>query len=161
MSFKAKDLHFDSSQPAFLQRLRGQLQSGDSARHEQPIARNKKAKENDEDDAPTYVLEDTNQSLTKEEYEALVSGKESREDEDSAAKPESTDPAEGQATSKDKIVEVGGNVKKRKAARIVGDEQDESTTQSHDTKKTDAKVAKKSKKKAKAVKLTFGDEEEG
>ncbi|KAI8943194.1 hypothetical protein NX059_001223 [Plenodomus lindquistii] len=162
MSFKAKDLHFDSSQPAFLQRLRGQLQSGDSARHEQPIARNKKARENDEDDAPTYVMEDTNQSLTKEEYEALVSGKDSKEDEESTEKADAQACLEGEAKSKDKIVEVGGNVKKRKAAKIISDEQDEETsTKSQDNKKTDTKVLKKPKKKAKAVKLTFGDEEEG
>ncbi|KAH9866973.1 hypothetical protein IAQ61_007563 [Plenodomus lingam] len=161
MSFKAKDLQFDSSQPAFLQRLRGQLQSGDSARHEQPIARNKKAKENDEDDAPTYVLEDTNQSLTKEEYEALLSGKESKEDQDATAKTESPDSAEGPAKSKDKIVQVGGSVKKRKAAKIIGDEQDADTTQHQDSSQMNGKVAKKPKKKGKAVKLTFGDEDEG
>ncbi|KAF2851810.1 hypothetical protein T440DRAFT_528313 [Plenodomus tracheiphilus IPT5] len=161
MSFKAKDLHFDSSQPAFLQRLRGQLQSGDSARHEQPVARNKRAKDNDEDDAPTYVMEDTNQSLTKEEYEALVSGKDSNEGEHSSGKEESTNLAADDGKSIDKIVEVGGNVKKRKAAKIISDEHDETTTQGRDVNKSNSKFVKKTKKKAKAVKLTFGNEEEG
>jgi len=153
MSFKAKDLHFDNSQPAFLQRLRGQLQSGDSARHEQPTARNKRAKENDEDDAPTYVMEDTNQSLTKAEYEALVSCKDSKEEGCSSLRD-----AEVDAKSKDKIVEVGGNPKKRKVAKIVGDEQDD-TVKGQMSKKSDTKAVNKSKKKAKAVKLIFDDGE--
>ncbi|KAH7555565.1 hypothetical protein BM1_07188 [Bipolaris maydis] len=179
MSFKAKDLQFgecasrrveavlisaDSSQPAFLQRLRGQLQSGDTARHEHPIARNKRMnKDDDEDDAPTYVLEDTNQSLSKEEYDALVSGKDSKGEEDSV-----TDEAGQKATKqdeskpKDKIAEVGANTKKRKAAKIIGDDQGDGRSEIEgDAEKPTTKPAKKPKKKAKAVKLTFGDEDEG
>ena len=37
-------------------------------------------KQDDEDDAPTYVLEDTNQSMTKEEYEAFVAEKDPNEE---------------------------------------------------------------------------------
>src|SRR5207249_207756 len=86
MSFKGKDLTYgrsglradlldltlliDNAQPAFLRRLRGELAGDDSARHEQPIPRNKRLKQDDEEDAPTYVLEDTNESITKEENEA-------------------------------------------------------------------------------------------
>ncbi|KAF1849367.1 uncharacterized protein K460DRAFT_281341 [Cucurbitaria berberidis CBS 394.84] len=164
MSFKAKDLHFDNSQPAFLQRLRGQLAGGDSARHEQPILRNKRMKQDDdEDDAPTYVLEETNQSLTKEEYDALVSGKDNEEGEkstgDGALKERVV---EGDEKPKDKIVEVGVNAKKRKAAKIISDENEQSKEEDGKAvKKADGKVMKKTKKKAKAVKLTFGDEEEG
>ena len=112
----------DGSQPAFLQRLRGQLQSGDTARHEHPVARNKRVKKDeDEDDAPTYVMEETNQSLSKEEYDALVSGKDSKGEEDPAgdeAEPKKV--IENDSKPKDKIVEVGANAKKRKAAKIIG-----------------------------------------
>ncbi|KAH7092187.1 hypothetical protein FB567DRAFT_232960 [Paraphoma chrysanthemicola] len=160
-NFKAKDLHFDNEQPAFLRRLRGELISGDTARHEQPIPRNKRLKQDDEDDAPTYVLEDTKESLTKEEYEALVSGKDAKDGEDgvvaSASKPEV---AETEPKQKDKIAEVGGASKKRKAAKIIGDEPAASKEDSGKTASTtDTKVTKKPKKKAKAVKLTFGDDE--
>ncbi|CAE7032813.1 hypothetical protein CFE70_004697 [Pyrenophora teres f. teres 0-1] len=160
MSFKAKDLHFDNSQPAFLQRLRGQLMTGDTARHEQPIARNKRMKKDDnEDDAPTYVMEETNQSLTKEEYEAFVSGKDGEDGAGSQLDKES------QATAtkpKEKIAEVGGNVKKRKAARIISDDQEGSKEGVEKaSEKSNTKAVKKPKKKAKAVKLTFGDEDEG
>lgn len=152
----------DNSQPAFLQRLRGQLTSGDSARHEQPVARNKRVKDDDQDDAPTYVMEDTNQSLTKEEYDALVSGKDSKEDEKSTLEEARDGQAAKHGTKlKDKIAEVGGNAKKRKAAKVISDEQGDSHGPADGTKKTDAKVIKKSKKKSKAIKLAFGDDEEG
>jgi hypothetical protein len=113
-------------------------------------------KDDDEDDAPTYVMEDTNQSLTKEEYDAFVLGKDAKEED---PKEET---AETESKPKDKIVEVGSNAKKRKAAKIVNNDQQQSKDDDgKDMKKTDAKVVKKPKKRAKAVKLTFGDENEG
>lgn len=145
-----------------MQRLRGQMQGDDSARHERPIPRNKRMKQDDEDDAPTYVLEDTNQSMTKEEYEAFVAEKDPNEDaasEQEGAPKDSGKAAEGK--SKDKIAEVGANTKKRKAAKVIGDEQEDSKDEPKDVKKAETKTVKKPKKKAKAVKLTFGDEEEG
>ncbi|KAF2028623.1 hypothetical protein EK21DRAFT_101662 [Setomelanomma holmii] len=161
MSFKAKDLHFDNEQPAFLRRLRGELTGGDTARHEQPIQRNKRLKQDDEDDAPTYVLEATKESLTKEEYDALVSGKDSKDKEldevDSASKAAAS---EKEPRQKDKIAEVGAATKKRKAAKIVGDEQVDSKEEAGKSEKgTGGRVTKKRKKKAKVVKLTFGDDE--
>ncbi|KAF2822165.1 hypothetical protein CC86DRAFT_96581 [Ophiobolus disseminans] len=162
MSFKAKDLHFDNEQPAFLRRLRGELTSGDSARHEQPIPRNKRMKkEDDDDDAPTYVLEDTKESLTKEEYEALVSGKDPKDEEERAVDNASKEESKvSELKQKDKIAEVGAPSKKRKAVKIISDEQDESKLDgSKDIKKPDPKPIKKAKKKGKTVKLTFGEEE--
>ena len=51
-----------------------------SGRHEQPLARNKRLKQDDDDeDAPTYVLDETNQSVTKAEYEAMISGKDTED----------------------------------------------------------------------------------
>ncbi|KAF3046988.1 hypothetical protein E8E12_010031 [Didymella heteroderae] len=162
MSFKAKDLHFDNSQPAFLQRLRGQMQGEDSARHERPTPRNKRLKQDDEDDAPTYVLEDTNQSMTKEEYEEFIGKKDTKE----GGKSQQEHAADGStkdesAKPKDKITEVGANARKRKAAKIISDEQGADKDEPKDGKKEDTKTVKKPKKKGKAVKLTFGDEDEG
>ena len=83
-------------------------------------------KQDDEDDAPTYVLEDTNQSMTKEEYEEFIGKREAKEDGKSepedAAKATSKDDT---AKPKDKIAEVGANAKKRKAAKIISDEQED------------------------------------
>jgi hypothetical protein len=118
-------------------------------------------KEDDEDDAPTYVMEETNQSLSKEEYDAFVSGKDGKGEEESIVdEAEKKKDSDAKSQSKDKIAEVGANAKKRKAAKIIGDDQDESNEGAEkDVKKPDAKPAKKSKKKAKAVKLTFGEDE--
>jgi hypothetical protein len=151
----------DNQQPAFLRRLRGELTSGDAARHEQPIPRNKRMTKDDEDDAPTYVMEDTKESLTKEEYDALVSGKDSKDGESDATGNASKE--EGSVPSpkpKEKIAEVGAMSKKRKVAKAIGDEQEGAKgEESKDAKESNAKVIKKPKKKAKAVKLTFGDDE--
>lgn len=138
------------------------MQGDDSARHERPIPRNKRMKQDDEDDAPTYVLEDTNQSMTKEEYEAFVAEKDPNEEvvsEQEGALKDSSKAAE--AKPKDKIAEVGSNAKKRKAAKVIGDEQEDSKDKPKDVNTAETKTVKKPKKKAKAVKLTFGDEEEG
>jgi hypothetical protein len=135
------------------------MQGEDSARHERPIPRNKRMKQDDEDDAPTYVLEDTNQSMTKEEYEGFVKEKDSKDDDNNEqATKESAKNSESKP--RDKITEVGANAKKRKAAKIISDEQEDSKDELKNAKKTDAKTVKKPKKKTKAVKLTFGEEEE-
>lgn len=136
------------------------MQGEDSARHERPIPRNKRLKQDDEDDAPTYVLEDTNQSMTKEEYEAFVAKEDAEEEPTEQGTASKEAGKEGELKTKDKITEVGANAKKRKAAKIIGDEQEDSNAKPKDAKEGDKKPLKKSKKKVKAVKLTFGDEEE-
>lgn len=103
-------------------------------------------------------MEDTNQSLTKEEYEALVACKESKEDGDSSVREGEKSTEEVVVDLKEKIVEVGANAKKRKVAKIVGNEQDDAVL-GQTSKKQDTKSTRKPKKKANAVKLTFGDEE--
>jgi hypothetical protein len=138
------------------------LTSGDTARHEQPIARNKRLKKDDEDDAPTYVLEDTKESLTKEEYEALVSGKDPKTGEEAPVGDKSTEIAQASdPKQKDKIAEVGAGTKKRKAVKIVNEEHDDGSVESdQNSKQKGSQATKKPRKKGKAVKLTFGDEEE-
>lgn len=149
------DSCIEAAQPAFLQRLRGQIAGDDSARRDPAVTRNKKLVKDDEDDAPTYVLGDTNQSLTKAEYEALVAGKDAPPDEES--KSADTKGAHQETQPKDKIVEVGKISKKRKAAKVIGgdEENEKDSTEPH------AKVLKKPKRKSKPVKLSFGDQEEG
>ncbi|KAJ4305618.1 hypothetical protein N0V90_001149 [Kalmusia sp. IMI 367209] len=161
MSFKAKDLSYDNSQPAFLRRLRGELAGDGSGRHEQPTPRNKRLKKDDEEeDAPTYVLEDTNQSLTKAEYDAMVAGKDTEKDDEAVEAVEDANVTQKATAqhSKDNIAEVGKATKKRKVAKIIGEEKEDEPKES---KATESKVIKKAKKKAKPVKLSFGDEEAG
>ena len=62
----------DSNEPAFLRRLRAKHGGGDSARHERPLARPRKQVKDGEDDQPTYVVEGSQDTLSKAEYEALM-----------------------------------------------------------------------------------------
>ena len=176
-NIKSKDLTYDksASQPAFLQRLRDQNSAiSASGRQEQPIARAQRAKNpnNDDDDAPTYVVEGSSETLTKAEYEKLTSGDgndveskfgdvkdmvtgELTEDSPKAsgALPDEDDaPARASVT-----VDAGKATKKRKMAKVVGgDDEDDATI--NDTTKDESKP-KKPKKKGKPIKLSFGDEE--
>ncbi|KAG9632466.1 hypothetical protein KCU64_g16236, partial [Aureobasidium melanogenum] len=178
-NIKSKDISYDksASQPAFLQRLRDQNSAiSASGRHEQPVARAQRAKKSgdDDDDAPTYVVEGSSETLTKAEYEKLASGDGEESDakskfgdvkdmvtgeltgdspKASGALPDESDaPARASAT-----VDAGKATKKRKVAKVVGgDDEDEASTQ--DTTKDESKP-KKIKKKGKPIKLSFGDEE--
>ncbi|KAF2000964.1 hypothetical protein P154DRAFT_522226 [Amniculicola lignicola CBS 123094] len=161
MSLKAKDLEYDASQPAFLRRLRGELTTDDSARHERPIPRTKRMmKQDEDDDGPTYVMEDGNQSLTKAEYEALVAGDDPQEKEGAESKAGGDEIKEehlAKQSSTDIKAEAPRPTKKRKVGKVIGG--DGPTDEAE--KKVGAKPAKKAKKKAKAIKLSFADSEEG
>jgi hypothetical protein len=175
MSFKAKDLQYDDRQPAFLRRLRSEISGSvdDPDRQINHVARPKgpsRLKNDDEDDGPTYVMEDTNESLSKAEYEALVNGKKDDEvpkTDGSTAKDTVVD--DDSTRVKQKVAAIGGAVKKRKAAKIVGDDGDDMGENEKSTDATEA-IPKNSrpdakrpvkKKKAKAIKLSFGNEEDG
>jgi hypothetical protein len=176
MSFKSKDLHFEAEQPAFLRRLRGQVTGAtdDPHRHVRPVALPKKAKQDDQDDAPTYVLEGSDATISKEEYDTLTGSKstdqagqnDTAEDASSEALgpklPQEGSAAQGDATTKkQKMADVGMNSKKRKAVKIVGeDPEEEDGTADQKTAAPVSSGVKKSKKKAKAIKLSFGDDEE-
>jgi hypothetical protein len=176
-NIKSKDLTYDknASQPAFLQRLRDQNSAiSSTGRHEQPIARAQRPKNNDDEDAPTYVVEGSSETLSKAEYEKLTSG--DTEDANdkfgdvkdmvtgeltgdspkaSGALPDEDDvPARASVT-----VDAGKATKKRKMAKVVGgdDDGDEANT-SKSTSKDESKP-KKLKKKGKPIKLSFGDDE--
>lgn len=177
-NIKSKDLTYDknASQPAFLQRLRDQNSAiSSSGRHEQPIARAQRAKNpsNDDDDAPTYVVEGSSETLTKAEYEKLTSGDTDHAKDKfgdvkdmvtgeltgdspkaSGALPDEDDaPARASAT-----VDAGKATKKRKVAKVVGGDDDGDEANTNNTSKDESKP-KKLKKKGKPIKLSFRDEE--
>jgi hypothetical protein len=170
---KSKGLEFDRTQPAFLRRLRGEIngQVDDPDRHVNPVARPKRPKrlDADEDEGPTYVLEDTNATLTKEEYEALVKegAKESNNNEpaNESGKHEAINGERPKSTQK---VAAIGAAKKRKTAKVIGAEEDEKDVKdtplgkvysesSEQPKHTEKKPPKKKKAK---VNINFGDDEE-
>jgi hypothetical protein len=183
-NIKSKDLSYDksASQPAFLQRLRDQNSAiSSTGRHEQPIARAQRPKNStandDDDDAPTYVVEGSSETLSKAEYEKLTSAGDGDDAKEkfgdvkdmvtgeltgdspraSGALPDEDDgPARASVT-----VDAGKATKKRKMAKIVGGEDDDADGDeaiSKDTSKDESKP-KKAKKKGKPIKLSFGDEE--
>ncbi|KAF1814836.1 hypothetical protein P152DRAFT_234893 [Eremomyces bilateralis CBS 781.70] len=155
MSFKAKNLTYESEDPAFLRRLKGQLARGDTDRHERPLARPKKAAQADEEDEPTYVDEETGDTVSKAEYEALLTGKDvdvKEDGEGQTGEMDTGDKAKGggkeEVRAEQNRTEIGVQ-KKRKAGRIIGDEGagKEDEVKSATTKKPKTKAKKKAKTK--------------
>lgn len=153
----------DAKQPAFLQKLRGEY-GDNSGRLERPAMRSTRLKvKNDDDDEPVYIDEESNEVISKEEYHTLVGGNEPKgEDEDSAAKDNPIHQGDKPQTDTSKqknLTEVGGQ-RKRKQAKVVGEEktEDEDKTEGEDKKgeKVQPKPTKKSKK-AKKIKLSFDE----
>lgn len=161
MSFKAKNLTYESNEPAFLRRLRGEVAGNDADRHERPIARPKRLqKDDDEDDGPTYVVEESGDTLSKADYEAMLKGDEPSHD-GSAARPYGEDDhvkADSKAEPKQKVTEAGQAQKKRKVAKAIGGTGEDDGAAEPEEQDKGKKGVKKPKKKAKAVKLSFEDE---
>lgn len=148
----------DAKQPAFLQKLRGQY-GDNTGRLERPALRPTRLKVNkdDDDDEPTYIDEESNEVISKEEYKALVgenSPKGEGETEDSAKDNSTGDQDKSQAelsTSKqNNLTEVGGQ-RKRKQAKVVGEDKAE-------VEEVQPKATSKKSKKPKKIKLSFDEE---
>ena len=138
----------------------------DSDRHDRPFARPKREKQEDEDDGPTYVLEDSNMALSKPEYEALLAGKILSEERGiqsadadekeglstTIALPADNPPNQkGDLSAKQRLTEIGKGLKKRKAVKVIGEDDDVD-------KVKDSKPIGKPKKKAKTIKLSFDED---
>jgi hypothetical protein len=157
----------EAKEPAFLQKLRGHY--GDtSGRLERPSPRPRKLKDkNDEDDdAPVYVDEESNEVISKAEYEALVGGGTDQKDNEASTKDTHTENEQasaqtqtGTSTAKQSnLTEVGGP-RKRKQAKIVGENEDKEKSeekQEADEAQPKAAALRKSKK-AKKIKLSFDE----
>lgn len=157
MAFNSKNLHYDKNEPAFLRKLRGEYGND---RNTFQAARPKRDRlTNDDDDAPAMVDEE-GASVSKEEYEAMVNGKDVEVDGEGAGEKDGVaaspkDEAKGGKEAeqkaereKQKVAEVGA-AKKRKQVKVVGEDgQDEDAV-----KDTKPKPAKKPKK----VKLSFAE----
>jgi len=165
MSNKAKNLHFEAKQPAFLRRLRGEADTvvDRSSRTVNQDLRRRAIKTSDEDDDPTYVLEESGSTISKAEYDALVSSKEAAPGPEEAAKKEpDTTPKPtllklAESSSGKSAAAIGINSKKRKATQVVTEE--EGNTESS-AKSSSHPPNVRAKKKSKAIKLSFGDDVE-
>jgi len=157
----------EKQEPAFLRKLRGEHGGNNS---HVPIARPRKAKNDEDDDAPTYVDEESNEVLSKEEYEALVnddtSGKEAPAEGDK--QPKGTDgqlagdgemPGRESEREKQNVAEVGGP-KKRKQVKVVGDD-DVDETDKKTGNKEDSGTTSRPKGKKMKIKLSFDEPVDG
>ena len=166
---KSKDLSYESTLPPFLQRLHAQKAGlGDEDRHERPIARPKRVKANDEDDGPT-VVDESGEMLSKEEMEKMSGGAE-KEGEDirptengkgagdgDEEEKSLSNAQDGNAPKTDQKITDGMASKKRKVAKVVGEEDRDLVVEKAYGK--EPKV-KKAKKKAKPIKLAFNEDDE-
>lgn len=161
------DIEPDSKDPPFIQRLKGHYGST-TGRLERPIARPRKQKKDDEDDEPTYVDEESNEVISKEEYEALVQESNPKDDEHPEQEPadkeqnatgsgekDNTDTGKDVPASKQNVAEIGGP-KKRKQAKVVGEDNKEPEV---GEEQREAPAVRKPKQKKKKIKLSFDEEE--
>ncbi|KAL4965523.1 DUF4604 domain-containing protein [Aspergillus stella-maris] len=163
MSYNAKNLAYDAKEPAFLQRLRGQYGGNATGGLERPISqRPRRARDDNEDDGPTYVDAESNEVISKEDYEAMVKGDgdEQSEQPDNGVKDKYKDAEkagdsskEGTA-SKQNLAEIGGP-RKRKQAKVVGDEIQEAESEKSEEVRLKEAKQKKPKQKKKKIKLSF------
>ena len=124
----------------------------------------KQVQQGEEDDQPTYVAEDSQDILSKAEYEALVTADNAdKEDGDDLRSPAKARYGVGEAESrkdevtrevahvKQQVASIGGSTKRR-LAKVIGDEEE-------DSRKANSKDSKKSRiKKGKKMKLSFDEE---
>ena len=171
---KAKDLSYDNTLPPFLQRLKAQHvgRDGDPDRHERDIARPTRAKDPNDDDGPT-VVDESGEVVSKEELEKLskpeeAEGKGDDREDGTQGKLEADGPLAGEAGRRGEVKATTGlGAKKRKAAKVIGEEDevpDGTLTAKPDQKKfTEVKstTTKPKKKKVKTIKLAFDEGDEG
>ncbi|KAI1917812.1 hypothetical protein LOZ58_005106 [Ophidiomyces ophidiicola] len=164
MSFKAKNLTYEKSEPAFLRRLRNQYGDGTGERHGRSNVRPVKARDV-ADDEPTYVDEESNEVISKEDYDAMLNGtalgpaswKEMGADDahgsNSGQEGQNSAAKAPRNTHSEKVAEIG-SLRKKKLARVIVDEEHagKADAQEHDIKPP------KKKQKKKAIKLSFDEE---
>ncbi len=159
----------ESNEPAFLRKLRSQHGGSDSARHERPLARpRKQVKDGEGDDTPTYVVENSQDTLSKAEYDALIKAQYSEEKggEGSFSSPkadskkfdnpdESEESAVDAVLAKQHVAAIGAS-NKRRLAKVVGDEEERAKGVVKDKSQEGGRKVKS--KKGKRVKLSFSEE---
>lgn len=148
-----------------MRKLRSEHGGANSVRHERPLARpRKQVVEGDIDDEPTYVVEGSQDTLSKQEYddlvrEEVVSGDGgSRQQKSSEASTSKQTPENGGkahldnslAFTGERAAAIGGARKKRTVTAIGADDNGED--------KTSGKTKPREGKKGKKVKLSFDEE---
>lgn len=156
----------ESKEPSFLRKLRGEYGGRDSARHERPLARPKKQIQDGEgDDQPIYVVEGSQDTISKAEYDSLIKRNDpEKQDEIVIPAPAKFDDRSTE-TKNEKNASPGddspvkqqfasiGNANRKRLAKVIGNEDEEVARpgregSAHQTKKPKARKEKK-------VKLSF------
>lgn len=192
MSFNAKNLSYgriylsgisasillteiaEAKEPSFLRKLREE-NGGGSLRHERPLARPKKQRAgDDDDDEPTYVDEESQDTISRAEYESLIGHQtssdkehvnpelkgmelkqpsiagEEAEEEKNNAKP---------VRPKQQIAAIGVQ-KRRKAVKVIGDDTQDHMETGNKAVSTESRAHQKPNKRKK-VKLSFDEDADG
>lgn len=192
MTFNAKNLSYgmfpikvcttsltrdtDRNEPTFLRRLRVEHGDGEPARHECPLARPRKHKtSDDDDDEPTYVDGNSQNTISKIDYDTLMNPKKLEKEETSASssrRSQSLQMEDHATIGNDHLDEIppsqlkasiGGNPKKR-LAKVIGDDGKSAHSSPNGIPPAldsgSISKSKKKEKKAKKIKLSFeeGDE---
>ena len=128
----------------------------------------RQVKEGEEDDQPTYVVEDSQDTLSKAECEALIAAAIASTDDEKhvPSSEKSSHGVEKGESRKDEVATeavlvkqpvagIGGSIK-RKSAKVIGtEEEDETASDKKDSGKTSKKIRIK---KGKKIKLPFDEE---
>ncbi|KAI9711834.1 MAG: hypothetical protein M1820_001979 [Bogoriella megaspora] len=158
MAPNPKNLAYNANEPSFLRKLRSENAGLGSNTQERPIPRQKRARDPADDDGPTYVLEESNDTLSKAEYEALVKGDGGAEDGSKVVDEKEEGKKDGDAkdgkSSEQQTAGVGKVQKKRKVGKVVGRDEEQEGADEKAKKETKAKP----KKKTKGVQLSFGED---
>ena len=151
-----------------MQRLRSEYGGGDSGRHERPVARARKPKDPKDldDDAPTYVDEQSQDVVSKEAYEAMIS-----KDKPAASNQTDTpDRAEmgddtHKGTTRKRTAEKSipteatasiGKSRRKRLAKVVGDDS-ETIQKGNQEDREESPERSKRVKKSKKIKLSFDE----
>lgn len=159
-------VRIELKEPTFLRKLRQNNTTADPSRHERPINRPRRQRADDEDDGPTYVDEESNDVITKAEYEALIQQNVPTDQVVERSKGDGHDASnannkrlneeEADIAAKENFASVGASKKKRKAIAIRNDESDVAIRNTTETSTTGSTSAKRKIKKK--VKLSFNDD---
>ena len=154
----------ESNEPSFLRKLRGEYGGAKDVRHERPLARpRKEVTDGEDEDQPTYVVEGSQDTMSKQEYEALMrkgeesgrgEGKDQTGDEgavitEGLQKEENSHVGTGSGLAKERVAAIGGAKKKRNITAIGADDKE-------DGQQGEGKKQRKPKK-GKKVKLSFDE----
>lgn len=153
-------------EPAFLRRLR-QQHAGGGGPDRYIAPRNRKTAVDDDEDAPAYVLEGAeNETISREEFKAMTSEKEAVEVKEDIEDSRKSQEFKGDGGSevalpteehpgrvkRINVTDIGVKGKRRKAAKVGGD--DEAGEEEKETK--GKRLGGKPRKRE--VKLSFGDD---